>query len=274
MAESARGIVSPGELARYVVLDRVAAGLCSSGPDGGAGIAAFVEYYWSVSWSVQEVYEAKVLSHPNVHLVFEPDGPLVYGVDRGLFVRRLTGTGHVLGVRFLPGAFRALHNGPVAELADRRVDATRVFGPGITDVNRAVQATTDPVAMARAAEEFLTPLLPARPDPAAVRAAELVALFTVEPALFRVDEAAAASGLSVRALQRLFAEYVGVSPKWVLRRARLHEVAHRAADTAPVNWPALAADLGYTDQAHLIRDFTAAVGESPARYARSATSHP
>lgn len=71
----------------------------------------------------------------------------------------------------------------------------------------------------------------------------------------------------MRRLQRLFAEYVGASPKWVLRRARLHEAAARAEAGAGVDWAVLAADLGYADQAHLTRDFAAAVGAPPGRYA-------
>jgi AraC-like DNA-binding protein len=34
----------------------------------------------------------------------------------------------------------------------------------------------------------------------------------------------------------------------------------------------LAADLGYADQAHLTRDFTATIGISPTRYAAPVTS--
>jgi AraC-like DNA-binding protein len=77
------------------------------------------------------------------------------------------------------------------------------------------------------------------------------------------------SGQPARRLQRLFADYVGVSPKWVMRRARLHEAALRAeaGGAASVNWAGLAADLGYADQAHLTRDFTATIGVPPTRYA-------
>ena len=75
-----------------------------------------------------------------------------------------------------------------------------------------------------------------------------------------------ASGLTARSLQRLFAEYVGVSPKWVMRRARLHEAAQRASGGEPIDWAELAADLGYADQAHLSRDFTATLGVSPTKY--------
>ena len=56
-----------------------------------------------------------------------------------------------------------------------------------------------------------------------------------------------------------------MSPKWLLRRLRLQEVTGTlaAAPGAPVDWAGLAADLGYVDQAHLSRDFTAMVGEPP-----------
>jgi transcriptional regulator GlxA family with amidase domain len=81
-----------------------------------------------------------------------------------------------------------------------------------------------------------------------------------------------ASGLSARTLQRLFADYVGVSPKWVMRRARLHEAAEHADSGEPVDWACLASDLGYADQAHLTRDFTFTIGIPPTRYATTAGS--
>src|SRR5205814_5681308 len=90
--------------------------------------------------------------------------------------------------------------------------------------------------------------------------------------LGRVGDQAASSGLSVRTLQRLFADYVGVSPKWVMRRARLHDAAERADGGEPVDWAALASDLGYADQAHLTRDFTVTIGVPPARYAAAPLS--
>jgi AraC-like DNA-binding protein len=69
-------------------------------------------------------------------------------------------------------------------------------------------------------------------------------------------------------LQRLFAEHVGVGPKWVIRHYRLNEVKRRMAAGTAVDWAGLAAELGYADQAHLTRDFAAMVGEPPTRYAQ------
>jgi AraC-like DNA-binding protein len=68
-------------------------------------------------------------------------------------------------------------------------------------------------------------------------------------------------------LQRLFADYVGIGPKWVIRRFRLHEVTERLAAGADIDWAALAAELGYADQAHFVRDFRAMFGEPPTWYA-------
>jgi AraC-like DNA-binding protein len=55
----------------------------------------------------------------------------------------------------------------------------------------------------------------------------------------------------------------------VIRRYRLQEAIEQAAAGGPLDWATLAADLGYSDQAHLVREFTAVTGVSPAAYARS-----
>lgn len=80
------------------------------------------------------------------------------------------------------------------------------------------------------------------------------------------------AGVSQRTLQRRFHTYVGVGPKWVIQRHRLLDVAAAANAGGEVDWPELAARLGYSDQSHLIRHFHAAVGESPARYSQASTS--
>jgi transcriptional regulator GlxA family with amidase domain len=84
----------------------------------------------------------------------------------------------------------------------------------------------------------------------------------------RVEAVAAEAGMTVRRLQRLFAEYVGVPPKWVIRRFRLREVTDQLDAGGAVDWARLAIELGYADQAHLTRDFTAMFGEPPTRYAQ------
>jgi AraC-like DNA-binding protein len=235
----------------------------------GPGLAAYVEYHWIVRWDVtgRPPYEQQVLSHPNVHLVFEEPGPLVYGVMRGVFTRRLIGAGQVHGVRFLPGAFRSFTSGPVRELTDRILPATGPFGPQAADLCPRILASADTDTMVALVENHLLTRIPAHPDPQTAHVAAMVEAMTADRTMIRVEQAADRFDISPRTLQRLFAEYVGVSPKWVLRRARLQEAAQRA-DNGTADWAALAADLGYADQSHLTRDFTAVVGVPPAQYRR------
>ena len=272
-----RGVLRPDVAADRFGLNRYA----PSDP-----LAPFVDFYWIVRWDLrgQPPHDQTILPHPNVNLAFEASGAGIYGVDRALFTRVLTGRGKVLGVRFRAGCFRPFWRAPVSQLSDRVVPATRVFGPlaektrqaimcAESDADRTAHASdADRTALASdadmtaLAESLLFSALPER-DPVAEQAAGLVALVTSNPSLRRVDQLAAACGLSVRSLQRLFADYVGVSPKWVMRRARLHEAALRADGGEVVDWTALASDLGYADQAHLTREFTATIGVPPSRYA-------
>ena len=261
-----RGVLRPGLAATRFQLAR---------RPPSAGLAPFVDFYWILRWDLRGrgAHEQTILPHPSVNLAFEQCGAGIYGVDRRLFTRSLSGSGRVFGVRFRAGCFRPFWRAPISELTNRVVPAVRIFGPEAEDTRRAIMradalADADTV-MIDHAEALLCSVRPER-DAAAEQAAELVARITADSALRRVDQLAAAAGTSARSLQRLFADYVGVSPKWVMRRARLHEAAERADGGELVEWAELAADLGYADQAHLTRDFTATLGISPTRYAAPA----
>jgi AraC-like DNA-binding protein len=100
-----------------------------------------------------------------------------------------------------------------------------------------------------------------------VLARDLVSRMRADPSLRTVSEVGRISGLTIRALQRLFREYVGVSPKWVVRRFRLQEAAEQLKDHGQTI-ASVAAALGYFDQAHFVRDFKACVGCAPLDYRR------
>jgi AraC-like DNA-binding protein len=126
-------------------------------------------------------------------------------------------------------------------------------------------AASDEEMITIAAGLLRSAALPA--DPVAGQVAGIVARITQDPEMRRVGHLASSFGIAERQLQRMFAEYVGVSPKWVMRRARLHEAALRADSGETIDWAELAMSLGYADQSHLTRDFTATLGAPPARYA-------
>jgi AraC-like DNA-binding protein len=90
----------------------------------------------------------------------------------------------------------------------------------------------------------------------------------VEREITRVEELASRLGVHPRRLERLFHRYVGLSPRWVIKRVRLYAAAEAIARAEALDWPDLAQELGYFDQAHFIRDFKAAIGRTPGAYAR------
>nr|WP_254625240.1 MULTISPECIES: helix-turn-helix transcriptional regulator [unclassified Myxococcus] len=87
-----------------------------------------------------------------------------------------------------------------------------------------------------------------------------------------MEQVAALAGLEPRNLQRRFSAAVGVSPKWVIQRYRLHEAAEQLARADAPDMASLALQLGYFDQSHFIRDFKALVGRAPGQYAAQAAA--
>jgi AraC-like DNA-binding protein len=263
-AGNARGILHPRAAADVFALAR---------HHPSAELAPFVDYLWSVEWDRTDgpPHVQKILPNPAVHLSFEPDRSRVTGLSRRrtAFSYVLTGAGRVVGVRFRPGGARPWLAGPVSGFTDREAPVGELVGPpfDVAAVRAAVRAAPDPAGAAALVDAALVPHRPA-PDPTVDRVAALVAAVQAEPGIRRAADLADRAGLGVRSLQRLCAEWVGVGPTWLIRCARLHEAAGRAAG-GRVDWAALAAELGYADQAHLVHDFARVVGEPPARYARA-----
>lgn len=263
-ATSTRGILAPGEAARRFTLERRT-------PAGA--VAERVERYWITRWDLRgrPDHVQQTLPHPCVNLVVHDGIVGVYGIAAVRDVRRLQGRGAAVGAKFRPGAFAALSAIPMIDLNARPHRLAEVLGPDGEVLERQLLAagTDDPALPIAAIEAFLAPRMPERD-----RAYELVRAVAADmlrrASSTRVSALARDHGVSQRTLQRLFRELIGVGPKWVLRRYRVHEAAERLADADPPSLARLAHDLGYADQAHLNREFREAVGVTPAAYLRGA----
>lgn len=236
--------------------------------------APFVEYHWIVRWECPEPFAQQIIPQPCVHLTAEPaDGVarlLVNGVTREPWVRTLHGTGHVVGTAFRPASFRAVLGADLGTVAGRVVPLGDVIGP---DDRPAAAAALRPglsdAEMVEPLERHLD-ACGAVLDPVADGINALVRAAELDRTMTRADQLAERAGVGLRTLQRQFTAYLGVGPKWVVQRFRLLDAAAAAHAGEPTDWAALANDLGFADQSHLIRVFTAVVGTPPATYARDA----
>lgn len=239
-------------------------------------LAAVVGRHWTVRWAVDEPYVQQVISHPVVQVAVERhdtvDGPRyvteVHGVVRGTFQRRLVGSGRVHGVRFRAGTFRDLLGADLSTITDRIVPTDDVLGAPWTRAACVAIDLDDDVEAARLLDARLRERLGV-PDPVGIEVADLVERVEADRTVTRAAQLADVAGVTSRTLQRTFARYVGVGPKWVVRTYRLHEAAERLAAGEPVDLAELAAELGYSDQPHLTGDFKRAVGSTPADYLRA-----
>ena len=230
-----------------------------------AELTDVVEGFWLVRWDLRgrPSFQQEVLPYPCVNVVFEDGHFMVHGPCTSRFVARLTGAGWVLGAKFTPAGFARLARVQMRALVDRVLPIEEATG--------SVPGTVDSPASARAALlEFLAPVTGS--DPAVARVNALVDRAQDDRSISRADDLARIARVSVRSLHRLFEQFVGVGPKWIVRRARVQEAAERVARGAPVDWAALAQELGYHDQAHFIRDFRAQIGSTPTAYARRCAS--
>jgi AraC-like DNA-binding protein len=255
--DSQKGILHPQEQARHRTLSRLAAG-----PEVGR----FVEWYWTVEWDLEEPYLAEVLPYPSVNVTFEqPGGAFVNGVCTRKFQRELVGRGRVFGVKFWAGGFGAVTGLDVASFRDRVLPLRDLFAAAdrLADL---VFAEDSDVRRRAVVEAFLSDHLVAA-DPQYELVREIVEAMAEDRSMTRVDQVTERFGVPIRRLQRLFRRYVGVGPKWVLRRYRLHDGAELLARGEVAELADLAIGLGYFDQAHFSREFKDQIGLTPAEYA-------
>lgn len=176
--------------------------------------------------------------------------------------------GRWVGLRFRPGHARPALRIDAGELRDQCVPLTELDPALERLVLRAVRTSAPTRDLALALQRVFATRLerPDAPSPA------------VQEALWRIADNRGALAISRlcrelrvtrQHLARLFDREVGVSPKLVARVIRVKHVmslARHGLSAGSTLWARVAADAGYTDQSHLIADFRALVGATPAEW--------
>lgn len=269
------GVLRPRLTARHVDLRRWPA---------PPGLSRWVENYWGLRWNLPDdtAYSSQVLPHPACTISVEratrpregvpPRATLVTGVVTRRFDVRVAGAGTVFGVKFRPGGLAHLLGATAREWTDRTIDASVVLPSEVVEQLAAVE----PVTLHADGPGPVEPVLLALVNRPVGRNEErydlllrIVSDMLTDRTLVTVGHLSARYGVAERTLQRWFGAYVGVGPKWILGRYRMHDVVSEidAGYAGPL--AELAHRYGWYDQAHFIRDFKSLVGVSPSAYATS-----
>jgi AraC-like DNA-binding protein len=255
-----KGLLTPTGPASPVSIERRAA-------TGRA--ALFVRHYWLPRWNLPAgaTLRQDVLEYPTANLVVEAETASLFRAHRGLGSRTLEGSGWAFGVLLRPGTARGWTGSSIRGLPVE-LPLARLTLPGVAPMCAAVRRAMDvgDHDAAVAAFESWLETLPA-PDEDARLVDRIVAAVEDDRTLLRVEQLADRFGIGVRRLQRLVAGHIGFGPKWLIQRYRLQEAAATLRVAEHPQLAALAAELGYADQAHFSREFKAVVGTTPAAYA-------
>lgn len=171
--------------------------------------------------------------------------------------------GPTVGIHFKAGGLRPFFDIQAQAVAEQTTALDALWGPAIQALRDELQAQPSHLQRARLMERFLLARARRPLDHRDVLRESLSAF--EEPELRSVAEVNRRTGLSPKRLLALFREEVGLCPKsyWRVRRFRaaLQDLEDGVMRGAP-----LAAQHGYCDQAHFLREFRALAGSSPSEY--------
>ena len=237
--------------------------------------ADLVRRYWMPVWALPpgSATTQRVLQYPVCLIVIAHSYSTFVGPTSGLSTRTLSGRGWAFGAMLQPATGFLLLGASVRTVTDATRPLHQISGPPgrplISRVHAVVgDAPQDPqrqAAAAAALEESLAHLLPVDEEGLLVNA--VVDYVERNSEVQRVRQVTEAFGLSERSLQRLTARRIGLSPKWLIQRRRLHEAAELLRAGSRPDLARVASALGYADQAHFGRDFRTVTGLTPGAYA-------
>jgi AraC-like DNA-binding protein len=192
-------------------------------------------------------------------------GAVVSGAYSEFFVINPLQHASILGVHFKPGGVFPFLGVPAGELADAHVDLETLWGPMARELRERLCSAATPAERFSLLEEALLSRLRRPPEH---HGAVPVALEAFEPRgeVVRVRDIARRAGLSQRRFIQVFVAEVGMTPKLYCRVRRFQQARALVRKAAAPDWARVAVDCGYFDQSHLIRDFLAFSGLSPADY--------
>lgn len=224
-----------------------------------------VQWFWIPEWNLDPgvVSRQTVVSYPAVNLVVEPHGVSLVGATTRMSERILRGSGWAVGALLRPAAVRTL-TADASSLVDTEQPLS---APALHDLVGAAMGSAS--NWREEAVDVFARWLSARVGEASsvARHANMMPEVLIgEGGANTPAEAAARLAVSLRTLQRMTHRYIGLPPAAIIRRRRLQDAAQLVREQPNVSLATIAADLGYTDHAHLTGDFSSVLGFTPSGY--------
>ncbi len=228
----------------------------------------WLEHVWSVQWHLPHgvTHTQRTVPYPAFNLIADQTkGCALFGCSTGCFDYDLSGTGQVVGFRFRPAAQIAFWSSDAAQLTDGQLPADQVLPA--TASAALTRLTVKNISLERISDVLTALCQVAIPiSTGAKNVAKMVQHIAELPRICRLDDLTGEFQLSERSIQRQFGQYLGISPKLVIDRFRMHEALGTMHSNQGAEFADLAARLDYFDQSHFTTAFRKMTGVSPGKY--------
>jgi AraC-like DNA-binding protein len=265
-ADERTGVLHPANLSRYD----------ARWIDPHPAVADVVDQYWTVRWNLDagEAIEQVIIDLPAINLTVEegdvPAGLVLTGLHDQAWRRRIAGRGHVFAIRLRPAGLAVLSSLRPSDVANATIPITAGLDADLHALMTQVATAPSGEDRAAVANEAIAERLRANPP----HASHLFANRVLDELRARTYQRtgtplAERFGVSDRTIQRSLSKTIGIGPKRAAQRIRLQAAAQAIAVQGADRLTEIAAQLGYTDQAHLTSDFRVATGTTPGAYRQS-----
>ena len=223
---------------------------------------SIIDCYWFADWDLQDTttHIQRNLPSPNMHLVFDHSSTYYTGVMTQAYETPLAGEHAIVGVKFKIGALnrylpcdhnalKNLHfisNGVLLPLKKEKSLVPKNHKASIYILNQLFHDLPSASSQIKKVNHAWQTLLN-------------------NPEIDTVQSWANLAQLSVRTLQRLCTEHIGLTPKWLLRKQRCI-YAIKLLDNKDYDIYDVILHLKLSDQAHLIKEFKTVLGLTPRQY--------
>ena len=172
------------------------------------------------------------------------------------------GDAECVQVNFTPLGARRFFGLPMSEFGGQLIEFDLIADRDLSALRARLGEFEDPHARLQMVEHFVIGRLRSAP-PARLEVEHAFARLTCSSGRAPISELTDTLGWSRKRLSRVFREEIGETPKTVARIARFQNALSRLQSSHQVDLSMLAAECGYSDQAHMTREFTEYSGNSP-----------
>jgi AraC-like DNA-binding protein len=193
----------------------------------------------------------------------------VAGLHPGFVAIASDGAAACLQLNLTPLGGRLVLGLPMRELASRMVALDDLPCAGLRELGERLAELPDWPHRLRAAEAWVAARIErglTERDPDARATFEAYRLLCRTAGAPRIATLGRRLGWSRKRLAARFGDEIGLPPKTLARILRFGK-AERLAAAGPADWAEIAAACGYSDQAHLVREFRALAGVTPGAWA-------